>query len=184
MKKTIIGILVTAGALSIGWVAESCGRSVKSDPEIERQFHGRWKTEYYLGNKDMRMMVRETAVFDTLTHRYSITQVQELISPVNIVYANVSYEGTWHADKKFLLGKIDSKTVVNELNPQFDEIPEYRQYLNFVEDEADADLESDEFFIRKLEEGRIHLFDEDRDVAHDLIRVQPVPEDPDHEILL
>ncbi|MDE7413367.1 MAG: hypothetical protein K2N05_06220 [Muribaculaceae bacterium] len=182
MKKIVKGVLVVSGIVALGSLG-AC-HSVSSHPETERKFQGKWRTEYYLGNKDMRMLVHETATFDTLTHRYKIHQVQEIIYPVNILYANVDYEGSWKAGEKYFIGKIDQKTVRNELNPQFDEIEEYRQYRDVVRGEAEADLRNDEFLIREIEDGRIHLFDDDRDVAHDLIKVVPPSENPEKEITL
>ena len=178
MKKIVIGM-----SLVMGCTIVSCS-SKPGDPDTERHFQGKWRTEYYLGNKDMRMLVKEEAEFDTLTHRYTIHQQQDLIYPVNINYANVYYEGTWKADTSFLYGDIDGSTVVNELNPQFGEEEEFRVYLNFIKNEADADMERDRFLIRNLSDDRIHLFDDDRDVAHDLIRVDPVAAEDELDVAI
>lgn len=176
MNKIVIGVTVLLG-LAIS------GCSHKSDKETERAFHGEWKCEYYMTNDDMRMKVAETARFDTLTHKYYVEQLQELIYPVVIKYADVKYEGTWSADEKFLRGTINKKSVVNKLNSRFDENPEMKVYRDFVKDAADADMSNDILLIRRIEPDRIHLYDDDRDVAHDLVKVENNEDDSEGEII-
>ena len=173
MRKIVFGgvalssILIGASGLLFGGCSE---KIVESDPNVERQFQGDWRTEYRIDNKNMRMIVTEKISFDTLTHRYKVTQVQQLIFPVSIKYADLSYEGTWSADSEYFQGKIDKSTIKNEINKKFDEVEEYKTYYDFVEDAAESDMKKDDFLIRKISPERIHLYETDREVAHDLIR--------------
>lgn len=171
MKKIVIGFHVI-GAILLGSVAlQSCNEKLKKgDPSVERNFQGDWETEYRIDNENMRLVVKEKVNFDTLTHRYKVEQVQELIFPVNIKYADLSYEGVWSADKDYLYGRIDESTIKNELNPKFDEDEVYKDYYEIVKETVAADMKKDDFMVRKITSDRIHLFDKDRTVAHDLIR--------------
>lgn len=173
MKKIVFGGValssILVGASSIIFAGCS-GKKIESDPKVERMFQGDWRTEYRIDNENMRMLVSEKISFDTLTHRYKVTQVQKLIFPVSIKYADLSYEGTWKADGEYFQGEIDKSTIKNEVNSKFDEIEEYKTYFDFVEGAADADMQKDDFIIRKINPERIHLFEADREVAHDLIR--------------
>lgn len=166
MKKIVIGVSCLLGLIGAG-----CSKQPpKGDASVERNFQGDWNTEYLIDNSDMRMRVKEKVSFDTLTNKYKVSQVMMLIYPVTIKYADVSYEGTWSADKKYLHGIIDQSTVKNVLNSKFDEEPEYQIYKDFVKNSADADMRTDEFVIRVIKDDRIHLIDLDRNVAHDLVR--------------
>lgn len=166
MKKIVIGVTCLLGIIGAG-----CSKQPpQGDANVERNFQGNWSTEYIIDNSDMRMRVKEKASFDTLTHKYKVSQVLTLVYPVTIKYADVSYEGSWSADKKYLHGVIDQSTLKNELNPKFDEEPEYQVYKDFVKNSADADMQKDEFVIRVIKDDRIHLLDLDRNVAHDMVR--------------
>ncbi|MDE6408808.1 MAG: hypothetical protein K2K81_00980 [Muribaculaceae bacterium] len=166
MKKIVIGVSCLLGLIGAG-----CAKQPpKGDSDVERHFQGDWSTEYLIDNSDMRMRVKEKISFDTLDNKYKVSQVLMLIYPVTIKYADVSYEGTWSADKKYLHGVIDQSTVKNELNSKFEEEPEFQVYKDFVKNSADADMQKDEFVIRVIKDDRIHLIDLDRDVAHDLVR--------------
>lgn len=168
MKESVIGVSILLAIISAG-----CSKGApEGDKDMERNFQGEWVTEYLIDNSDMRMRVKEFAAFDTLTHTYKVHQEQWLIYPVNIKYADVSYDGTWSADKKYLYGVIDQSSVKNELNSNFDENAEFQKYKDFVRNSADADMKEDEFVIRVVKDDRIHLLDLDRNVAHDLMRVK------------
>ncbi len=175
MKKIVIGVSCLLALVGIG-----CSKQpLKGDTNVERHFQGDWRTEYLLDNSDMRMRVKEKISFDTLNNRYKVSQVLMLIYPVTLKYADVSYEGTWSADKKYLHGVIDQSTLKNELNPKFEEEPEYQVYRDFVKNSADADMQKDEFVIRVIKDDRIHMIDLDRNVAHDLIRANVPEETPE-----
>ncbi len=174
MQKIVIGVtcLMVIGAVG-------CSKKQhEGNKDVERNFQGDWRTEYIIDNKDMRMRVLEEATFDTLNHTYRVDQTLMLIYPVTIKYADVSYQGTWSADEKYLHGVIDKSSVVNQLNSQFDADPQVKIYKDFVKNSADADMQKDEFLIREIESDRIHLIDLDRNVTHDLVRASaPQPEE-------
>ena len=171
MKKIVIGFHVI-GAILLGSIAlQSCNEKLKKgDPSIERNFQGDWETEYRIDNDEMRLIIKEKASFDTLTHRYKVEQVQELIFPVTIKYADLSYEGVWSADKEYLYGRIDESTIKNEINPKFNEDEVCQGYHEILKEAVAADMKKDDFMVRKITPDRIHLFDKDRTVAHDFIR--------------
>lgn len=169
MYKSIIGIFTFVGMMCVG-----CQKPMpKGDADVERSFQGDWNSEYLLDNKDMRMMVKEKASFDTLSHRYKIEQELTLIYPVSIKYADISYEGSWSADKDGMHGVIDRGTVKNRLNNQFEVEPEYDKYRQMVKNTADANMQEDEYKIHLIQNDRIHLIDTDRNVVHDLARSVP-----------
>lgn len=165
MKKIVLGI--SLAALAVG----GCTKEKHvGEPEMERKFQGDWNAEYFVDNEDMRMRVTEKMTFDTLSHTYRIEQVQKIIYPVNILYSEIEYEGTWTADNERLYGKIDQASVKNELNPNIRNEKQFKVYQDFVNKLADIDLSKDAFMIRVLEPDRIHLIDLDRNVTHDLTR--------------
>lgn len=170
MKKVVFGVGLGCIVLGVAFLNTRCSDKSVGDADVERNFQGDWACEYFLTNDSMRMKVTEVCNFDTLTHKYHVEQVQEIIYPVHLHYANVVYDGDWTADEKFLHGIIDQSTVANELNPQFDKEPATGIYKELVKHTADADMRSDIYLIRNIEGGRIHLYDDDRKVAHDLIR--------------
>ncbi|MDE5808398.1 MAG: hypothetical protein K2H76_09795, partial [Muribaculaceae bacterium] len=146
MKKIVIGVSCILGIVAMGC---SNGKR-KGDPNIERNFQGDWSCDYLIDNSDMRMRVLEKISFDTLDHRYKVEQVLKVIYPVTITYSTVSYEGTWSADQEYMKGIIDQSTLVNELNPQFEQDEEYKVYKDMVKNSADADMATDGFKIRLI----------------------------------
>ena len=156
-------------------IAAGCGKQKKNlvgDPEVERTFQGDWTTEYILDNENMRMRVKEEISLDTLTHTYKVEQQQEIIYPVTLIYANISYSGTWKADEDYFYGVIDQNSLKKEYNPKFETEENLKIYRDYVKDTADADMSSDELCLTDITPSRIHLIDRDRNVSHDLIKVR------------